>query len=112
MALEFDWTTITFSESKENGKLRVFGKDIREFWHHMVQRQVPWAVQHPGKGFANPCGLWGDDCKYTDGGDKLVCLCMSALLQQVEGVLPRICRQPSTPLCIRYCFLLTYANIG
>ena len=39
-----------------------------------------WAERHPGK-YGNPIGLFGDDCKYTDGGDKLIVLHLNSIIQ-------------------------------
>ncbi len=72
--------------SKDSGKLVRDEEVINRFWDHCCATGFLQA-DHPGKG-QNPMGFYGDDCRYSKSGDKLVVLACNCLLQETRRIPP------------------------
>lgn len=78
------------NKSEESGKLVRQDAAIKEYWRHTTQ--YGWHPKdHPGvSACANPCGLYGDDCRYNKGGEKLVVMNFNTLLMEPKSYLAHI----------------------
>ena len=56
-------------------------EELQTYWGHMAQ-YVPWAKEHVDRRGAkyHPLILWGDDARFNERGEKLVCIAMSHVL--------------------------------
>lgn len=57
---------------EDSGKIILDKAKIRQYWQHANDPTHPGSVQG-----ANIVGLYGDDCKYTDVGEKLIIIAMN-----------------------------------
>lgn len=67
------------TKSKASKKLKLDKEKIREYWQYLDPG-------HPGaKKQANVVGLYGDDCKYNNVGEKLIVIAMNVILFESES---------------------------
>ena len=64
--------------SKDSQKLKLDKVKISEYWQH-VDPTHPGAAKE-----ANVVGLYGDDCKYNNVGEKLIVIAMNVILFEPE----------------------------
>ena len=53
--------------------------EVKQFWQHLRDVGCSYA-RTSSEPLAHPCWLWGDDCVYNELGQKLVVVCMGAIL--------------------------------
>ena len=74
---------VLLPQPKDSGKLKLDQTKITEFWNHTCN--TGWLEpNHPGNWGANVIGFYGDDARYTKGGEKLISLAWNAILQEPE----------------------------
>ena len=64
------------SVSEDSGKLEMNMEKIREYW------EASGETEHPGFPTSNPLGLYGDDCKFNQTGEKLIVISLNAVLHE------------------------------
>ena len=65
---------------------------LKEFWEHFrseASAEVPWPKLSP-PGHPYPLGLHGDDCRYTDTGEKLLVVTCNLLLDDSQLRFPLV----------------------
>ena len=62
---------------------------LREYWDHVIGHattQVPWPNNVPD--MILPAGLHGDDCRFTDTGEKIVVISWNLVLDSRQVRFP------------------------
>lgn len=83
------WELYIPPESKESKKLLRDEQQIQQFWDHCCNTGF-LPANHPGRG-SNPVGIYGDDCRYSKAGEKLVVIHWNVILQKAKSPLVMIC---------------------
>ena len=64
-------------------------QELREFWNHMLGHacsQVPWPCNIPE--MTLPGGLHGDDCRFTETGQKIIVLSWNLVMDSSQTRYP------------------------
>lgn len=63
--------------------------ELKKFWHHFktcTDEAIRWPSMWEDS--VVPIGLHGDDCRFTDSGQKVICLSMNYLLDESQQRFP------------------------
>lgn len=64
--------------------------ELKKFWHHFKECTNEAAIKWPSQWEAScvPIGLHGDDCRFTENGQKVICVSMNYLLGESQKRFP------------------------
>ncbi len=110
----------------DNGLWNDSEKDRREtarFWDHFRGLKIDWATRHPATSSHRPLGIYGDDARYTEQGQKFLGVHMNDVLEDGKDsmrnnwpiwVLRCATRQISHNqfICSSYMCLVALVNVG
>ena len=69
------------ANSKASKKVKLDVNKIKEYWEKAA------SADHPGAWGANVVGLYGDDCKYNNVGEKVIVIAMNLVLFEPKSSL-------------------------